>query len=436
MEKKFKEWKPDQAWLLPPCVSDFVPPGHLAHFVRDTVRHSLDLSAIFSCYQELRGQPPFHPGMMVALLLYGYSQGVYSSRKLAKACEERLDFLAVTAMQKPDHHTIGLFRKRHLKELSGLFVQVLKLCEKAGLVKLGHVALDGSKFRANASKHKGTNYGRMKKLEPKLAAQVKEWFDEAEAVDEADDEKYGSDRRGDELPDWVSNKKKRLERLREAKKELESEAQKEAEEKSKIPQKYRGGRKPKTPAGTPKDNAQYNFTDRDSRIMKTSEGYQQCYNAQAAVDSANQVIVAQTLTNSASDRKQLIPIVSQIKENLGRQAKELSADGDYCSEANLKELKRRQISGYVSTARHYQSDESQQARPPKPDTYARAMWRRIKQGGYRSRYRSRKQVVEPVFGQIKMARTFRQFLLRGQENVTAEWAMLCTVHNLLKLAKV
>ena len=162
MEKKFKEWNPNQEWLLPPCVLDFVPEGHTAHFVRDTVRQSLDLSSIFRCYQEARGQPPFHPAMMAALLLYAYSQGVYSSRKIAKACEERLDFLAVTAMQKPDHHTICLFRKRHLEALSGLFVQVLKLCERAGLVRLGHVALDGSKFRANASKHKGTNYGRMK----------------------------------------------------------------------------------------------------------------------------------------------------------------------------------------------------------------------------------------------------------------------------------
>ena len=436
MEKKFKEWNPNQAWLLPPCVLDFVPEGHTAHFVRDTVRESLDLSSIFRCYQEARGQPPFHPAMMVALLLYAYSQGVYSSRKIAKACEERLDFLAVTAMQKPDHHTICLFRKRHLEALSGLFVQVLKLCERAGLVRLGHVALDGSKFRANASKHKGTNYGRMKKLEPKLAAQVKEWLDQAKNVDACEDEEYGSKRRGDELPEWVKNKKKRLERLREAKEEIEAEAKQEAEEKAKKPPKYRGGRKPKTPPGVPKDNAEYNFTDCDSRIMKTSEGFQQCYNTQAAVDSANQIIVAQKLTNSASDRNQLIPIVGQIKENLGRQAKELSADGDYCSEDNLKELKRRHISGYVSATRHYQSDESEKAIPPKQGTYAREMWRRIKQGSHRSRYRLRKQVVEPVFGQIKMARNFRQFLLRGEENVSAEWGLLCTVHNLLKLAKV
>lgn len=435
MEKKFKNWNVDQTWLLPPSLHDFVPEGHVSHFIRDTVRDSLDLSGILNCYQEERGQPPFHPVMMVSLLLYGYSQGVYSSRKIAKSCENRLDFMAVTGMQRPDFRTIALFRKRHIKLLSKLFVQVLRLCQKAGLVQLGHVALDGTKIRANASKHKGTNYTRLKKEEEKLSAEVRKWFERAERKDEAEDREYGPEGRGDELPEWVKNKKERLEKLKEAKAMLEEEARREAEEKSKTPPKYRGGRKPKTPPGEPKKSRQHNFTDPESRIMKSSEGFQQCFNCQAAVDSAHQIIVGQGVTNSASDRRQLKPIVRDIKKTLGRQPRELSADGDYCSEENLKELMRRQIRGYISTTRYYESDEPGTNRPPKPGTYARGMWQRVRQGGYRSRYRLRKQVVEPVFGQIKKARGFRQFLCRGLENVSGEWALLCTAHNLLKLAR-
>lgn len=435
MEKKFREWQVEQAWLLPPSVLDFVPEGHPAHFVRETVRESLDLSAVFSRYEGVRGQPPFHPSMMVALLLYGYTQGVYSSRKLARACENRVDFMAVTGLQNPSHRTICLFRKEHAKALSGLFQQVVRLCDRAGLVKLGHVALDGSKIRANASKHKGGNYKWMKKQEDRLSAEVRAWFRRAEEADQAEDEEFGEDRRGDELPDWVKNKQERLKRLREAKTALEEEAKKEAEEKAKKVPKYRGGRNSKTPPGAPKDNVQHNFSDPESRIMNSSEGFQQCYNAQVAVDSESQVIVAERVTNSATDRGQLAPMVKLIKENTRRQAKELSADGDYCSEANLKELSRRHIRGYVSTGRHYQSDESGKRTPPPPGTRARRMWQRIRQARHRSRYRLRKQVVEPVFGQIKMARQFRQFLRRGLVNVAAEWTLVCTAHNLLKLAK-
>ncbi len=434
MEKKFREWRVDQGWLLPPSVLEFVPEGHPAHFVRDTVQDSLDLSAVYRRYEGVRGQPPFHPTMMVALLLYAYTQGVYSSRRIARACENRVDFMAVTGLEKPNHRTICLFRKEHAEALSKLFRQVVRLCDRAGLVKLGHVALDGSKVRANASKHKGANYKRMKKEEERLSEEVKTWFRRAEEADEAEDEEFGKDRRGDELPGWVKNKQKRLEKLREAKTMLEEEAKREAEEKAKTPAKRRGGRQSKTPPGTPKDNVQHNFTDPESRIMKSSEGFQQCYNAQVAVDSSSQVIVAERVTDSASDRGQLVPIVKSIKENMGRQAKELSADGDYCSEANLKELSRRHIRGYVSTGRHYQSEEKGKRTPPTPGTRARKMWQRIRQGRYRSRYRLRKQVAEPVFGQIKMARQFRQFLRRGLENVSAEWCLVCTAHNLVKLA--
>ena len=239
----------------------------------------------------------------------------------------------------------------------------------------------------------------------------------------------------DELPDWVKNKQKRLEKIQEAKKTLEEEAKRESEAKAKTTPKYRGGRKPKTPPGVPKDSAQRNLTDPESRIMKSPDGFQQCYNTQLAVDSENQVIVSHGVTNSATDRHQLVPALRSIKENLGRQARELSADGDYCSEDNLKEISRRHVRGYVSTGRHYHSDESGRRTPPKPGTRARAMWKRIRQARHRSRYRLRKQVVEPVFGQIKFARQFRQFLLRGHAKVSAEWSLICIAHNLLKLAK-
>src|SRR5579862_7603202 len=224
MSKTFRSWDVDQSWLLPPSVHEFVPVGHPAHFVRDTVREVLDLSAITRTYDVDRGQPPYHPGMMVAMLLYGYSRGVYSSRRLAQACEERVDVMAVTGLNRPDFRTIAEFRRRHLAALSGLFVQVLKLCQAAGLVKLGHVAVDGTKLKANASRHKAMSYGRMKQVEPKLAAEVEAWLKAAEAQDAAEDAEYGAGLRGDETPDWMADKQTRLARIRQAMAELEAEA--------------------------------------------------------------------------------------------------------------------------------------------------------------------------------------------------------------------
>src|ERR1700759_1372863 len=224
MSKSFRAWDVDQTWLLPPSIHEFVPAGHLAHFVRDTVRTALDLSAILGAYKGEQGQPPYHPGMLVALLLYGYSRGIYSSRQLAKACEERVDVMAVTGLNRPDFRTISDFRKRHLQALSALFVQVLLLCGAAGLVKLGHVAVDGTKLRANASKHKAMSYARMRQEEPKLAAEVAAWMAQAEAADAAEDAEHGADRRGDEKPDWMADKQRRLARIREAKAQLEAEA--------------------------------------------------------------------------------------------------------------------------------------------------------------------------------------------------------------------
>src|SRR5881397_669391 len=224
MAKTFRAWEPEQRWLLPPAIEEFVPPGHLAHFVRELVRDELDLSEIVTVYDDERGQPPYHPVMMTALLLYAYCQGVYASRRIAQACEQRLDFMAVTALAQPDFRTISDFRKRHLAALSGLFTQVLKLCAQAGLVKLGHVALDGTKIKANASKHKAMSYERMKKREAELKAEVAGMLAAAAAADVQEDEIFGKDKRGDEMPDWASDKEKRLAKIQEAMAALEADA--------------------------------------------------------------------------------------------------------------------------------------------------------------------------------------------------------------------
>ena len=439
MAKTFKSWDVDQVVLLPPSVQELVPAGHLAHFVRDLVRESLDVSAILKPYTEDRGFPPYDPTMMTALLLYAYSQGGYASRRIAKACEERVDVMAVTARQSPDFRTISDFRKRHLPALGGLFTQVLQLCQKAGLVRLGHVALDGTKIRANASKHKAMSYSRMQTAEPALAAEVAQWLAKAAASDAHEDAAYGVDRRGDELPEWVTNKQHRVEKIRAAKAALEAEAQANASGKTRtadLPSdRPRRGRPAKNPPGTPHDRAQRNFTDPDSRIMKTQDGFIQGYNAQAAVDAEHQVIVAQGLSNQASDAQQLEPMLAHIRRNMGRQARELSADAGYCSEHNLTVLVRRHVRGYVATGRHQHGAAAAVGRRKTvPRTRVHAMTIRLKRAGYRSRYRLRKQVVEPVFGQIKQARGFRQFLLRGLSQVAGEWSLLCSVHNMLKLA--
>jgi len=440
MSKTFRDWSLDQALLLPPSVHDFVPAGHLSRFVVALVTEELDLSAILASYKGEKGQPPYHPAMMVALLLYAYAVGIYSSRRIAKACIERVDFMAIVALDAPDFRTTSEFRRRHLGALSALFVQVLKLCEQAGLVKLGHVALDGTKINANASKHKAMSYERMKKREPELQAEVDGWLKAAEAADAAEDAAFGVDRRGDEMPDWVADKQARLAKIRQAKAELEAEAKakaaaEQAAREKKDGDKLRPGRKAVPPSDVPEPKAQRNFTDSESRILKTKDGYIQAYNAQAAVDAQAQIIVAQTLSNNGNDQAQLVPLLEGIKANLGSNPHELSADAGYCSAANLRTLIRRRIKGYIATGRQKHGTKSATGkRSVKPGSLLARMNIRLKRGGHRSRYRLRKQVVEPVFGQIKQARGFRQFLLRGIDKVKAEWAMIYTAHNLRKLA--
>ena len=441
MSKHFRPWKIDERQLLPPSVEDYVAMDHMSRLIVALVRESLDLSEIIASYRSGLGQPPFDPRMMTALLLNGYASGIYSSRRIARACVERADFMMIVAGDPPDFRTISEFRRRHLQALGALFVQVLQLAEQAGLVKLGHVALDGTKIKANASKHKAMSYERMKQREAELKAEVDRWLAAAEAADQAEDRLYGN-KRGDEMPAWVADKHKRLERIRAAKAALEAQAKTAAAEetrcraeaeKTRIAEgRKKGGKTPAPPKAEPDGKAQRNFTDPQSRILKTKDGYIQGYNAQAAVDAEAQIIVAHGLTPGMSDQDQLVPLVDGIEQNLGRKPKQASADAGYLSETNLQALADREISAYIATGRaKHPGDVKRKITGP----LTKAMRDKLKRAGRRSRDRLRKQIVEPVFGQIKQARGFRQFLLRGTEKVKAEWALICTAHNLTKLAR-
>lgn len=458
MSKTFRPWKIDEPQFLPPAAQDFVAKEHLARFMVSLVTEELDLTEMTASYLGEKGQPPFHPAMMTALLLYAYCCGIYSSRRIAKGCRERVDFMSIVALDPPDFRTICEFRKRHLKALSRLFVQVLKLCDKAGLVKLGHVAFDGTKIKANASKHKAMSYERMAARAAQLDAEVAKWFAAAEAADSKEDKIHGSDKQGDEMPEWVADKTRRAEKIRAAKAELEAEAKAAAEAKAKAEaeaeekRKAEGRKKPGKPAAPPSPEpapkAQKNFTDPESRIMKSKDGFVQAYNAQAAVDAQAQIIVAQDVTQSPVDCGQLVPMVDAVEKNLGRKPEQASADSGYCSETNLEALESRHIDGYVATGRAKDAAKDEVAgeatdacaatnplQTTKPSTRVEAMRAKIKAGGHNSPYRLRKQLPEPVFGQIKQARGFRQFLMRGLEKVKAEWALICTAHNVLKLAQ-
>jgi transposase len=452
MSKAFRPWKIDEPLLLPVAVADFVGESHLARFVLNVVREEVDLSQITGTYGSERGQPPFDPTMMTALLLYAYCSGIYSSRRIAKACRERVDFMSIVGLDAPDFRTISEFRKRHLKALSDLFKQVLLLCETAGLVKLGHVALDGTKIKANASKHKAMTYGRMEDRAAELEAEVAGWLRAAEATDAEEDKLHGRDKSGEEMPDWVADKQRRAEKIRQAKAKLEAEAkaaaeaelkeQAEAAAKREAEGRRKGGRPAAPPSTAPDVKAQKNFTDPESRIMKSKDGFVQAYNAQIAVCAEAQIIVAYDVTQSGSDCAQLLPMTDAVEANLGRRPEQMSADAGYASQENLAGLEDRNIDAYVAIgrARDAVAGTAKDKGVPAPEkvgppTRLEAMRAKIKAGGHTSPYRLRKQLPEPVFGQIKEARGFRQFLLRGFEKVRAEWALICIAHNLLKLGQ-
>jgi transposase len=436
-KKTYRPYEPDQLFLLPPSLREWLPLDHPALFVSDIV-DELDLSAIFEVYEgEGRGYPPYHPRMMVKILIWGYCSGVRSSRKIARKLLEDVAFRVLAANNTPDFRTISDFRKRHLLHLSGLFDQILGLCLDAGLVKLSHVAVDGTKIRANASKHKAMSYGRMKDEEKRLSKEIQRWFDEADRIDEEEDELYGKDKRGDELPEEFRTSKGRREKIRAAMKRLKERAEerdKEAIEKRKRGEKTRHRRE----LGEPKDSEQDNFTDPESRIMKGRDGgFVQSYNAQAAVDEEAQVIVAAEVTNVSPDQGHLVPMVAKVKEKAGRVPKTVTADAGYWSEKGVREVEAAGVAGvYVATRRDRHSRKPEappRGRIPKDLSPKQRMARKLRTKKGREAYARRKVIVEPVFGQIKQARGIRSFLLRGIEKVRGEWALICAGHNLLKL---
>ena len=483
--KTYKTWHPTASYLLPPSPRDWLPEAHLVFFLLDLL-DQLDLSTIEDVVQskDHRGIRPYPPAMMVLLLLYGYCVGVFSSRKLEKATYEDVGFRVLTGDCHPDHTRISEFRRIHLEALRELFLQVLKLCQKAGLVKLGHVAFDGTKMAANASKHKAMSYKRMLEDELRLKKEIEELLKRAEETDGAEDARYGEGNRGDELPKELQRRETRLAKIQEAKAKLEGEAKLAralalqeqadrarerseshddpterkraatvAQNKEAQANEMRGEDKddpppavtpdglpmhqPKTKTdGTPDDKAQRNFTDPDSRIMESGGGFEQGYNCQAGVDDECQIIVSQAVSNKSPDNGNLPPMMRQTVDNCGQAPAAASADAGFWAPGVTEAATDVGIDLHVSTARrkHGTAAEPVPDGPPPDDADERERMRhklRTEEG--RDLYARRKAIVEPVFGQIKEAQGFRHFLLRGMDKVSGEWSLVCTCHNLLKL---
>jgi len=418
--KTFRPYDQDTLLLMPPSVRDWVDPDSLPAFISDLV-DELDLGVFLAAHDEPRGMPPYHPAMMLKVLLYGYATGVRSSRKLEARCRSDVGFMFLAGNARPGHKAIGEFRRRHLTAFEALFLDILHLCQGAGLVTLGRVALDGTKLKADASKHKAMSYARMPEREAALEAEVRRILEEAEAVDRAEDELYGEDARGDELPPELRTREGRLRAIREAKAALEAEAKEQ-----------RGD-----PEAVPEPKAQRNFTDPDSRIMHSKpDGFIYGYNAQAVVDAEHQVIVATELTISTTDTASLPGLVDGVEANTGRRPKRVLADAGYQSDDNLRHLEERGIDAYVAVRR----DKHSASPPPAPRgripqglSRRGRMERKLRTKQGRAHYARRKVIAEPPFGQIKEALGFRRFSLRGKRKVDAEWHLVCAVHNLGKL---
>ena len=432
MPKGYRTYLPEQDLLLAPSLRQWLPEDHLVYFVSDVV-DQLDLSAIHTVYEkEKRGQPPYDPRLMTKLLVYGYCTGVFSSRRIQKRLREDIPFKVLAAGNEPDFRTITDFRKIHIATLEGLFEQVLAMALECGAIQLGRVSLDGTKLKANASKHKAMSYGRMKEKHQQLKAEVKQLLDQAADADETEDRQYG-DKRGDELPEELRRRETRLAKIKEAKKVVERRARDKAAEEGKSAEEAQRAK--------PDDKDQYNFTDPESRMMKGADGFVQGYNAQAAVEPKLLLIVGQSVTEATNDKKQLIPMVELIEQQSGQRPETILADNGYCSEQNLEDLEsadepERKIEGFIATGKQKHGEHrlpAQRGPLPKGATRVDRMKRKLKTKVGKAVYAARKCVVEPVFGQIKQARGFRQFLLRGKEKVKGEWALLCLTHNILRL---
>jgi transposase len=483
--KSYRPWSPSQSFLLPPSPLEWLPEGHLAYFVLDMVQ-ALDLSAIGEAIQakDGRGERPYSPGMMVALLMYGYSVGVFSSRRLARATYEDVAFRVLGGGEHPHFTTVNQFRLEHREALGKLFVQVLQLCRKAGLVKLGHVAIDGTKVAANASKHKAMSHKRMQEEERRLEAEVKALLAKADEVDRSEDAQYGVGQAPEDLPQELQRREERLLRIREAKAALEKEAaearaeelreraqelrQKAADESVALGKRREAagraataekkaktldGKDPddKGPGGgasvgddlphhrvqtradgTPEPKAQRNFTDPESRIMVKGGEFLQAYNAQAAVDAEAQIIVAVLVTNQPTDAEHLAPMLDEVTVNCGQTPAVATADSGYFSQGNAEACAARSVDAYLAVGRD--KAPATTTAPQTPAQCARAaMSAKLATAKGKAIYARRKCIVEPVFGQVKQARGFRRFSFRGLLAVRAEWAFVCATHNLLKL---
>ena len=461
MSKTFRPFDIDQPLLLPPDLRDWLPEEHLARFILGVVPE-LNLAQILADYEkgDGRGKPPYHPRMMVGLLLYAYCTAKPSSRKIEAATYTDVAFRVLAGNQHPDHDSIASFRKRHLGALCALFVQVLQLCERAGLVSLGHVALDGTKVLANASKHKAMSYSRMVEAEQSLEAEVAALLEQAEQIDASEDAQFGKGRRGDELPAELARHQSRLEKIRQAKASLEQEAREKAQEAAEAAQKKiderqqqeqatgkkAKGRAPKMPdpeAAVPKDKAQRNFTDPQSRIMKdaATKSFVQAYNAQAAVDAQAQIITAAEVTQDANDKQQLAEMLLRVQENMGRLPDKCSADSGFFSAGQLSDKRICEVDLYVAPGKEAALTEEEEIQHEAESVDGQTsltdlkeqMRAKLQSEAGRAVYKLRKAIVEPVFGQIKEVRGFRRFSFRGLVAVSFEWKLICLTHNLLKL---
>jgi transposase len=433
MAKGYRSYQPDQDLLLPPSLRDWLAEDHLVYFVSDVV-DQLDLTKIHAAYgDEKRGQPPYDPSLMTKLLVYGYCVGVFSSRRIQKRLQEDVPFRVLAAGNEPDFRTISDFRKSHLEALQGLFEQVLEMALEAGAMKLGRISLEGTKIKANASKHKAMSYGRMKEKQQQLNEEVKQLLAQAEAADAEEDERHGRNCRGDELPAELRRRETRLAKIKQAKKVLEQRAREKAAAEGKS--------KEEVQKAQPADKDQYNFTDPESRIMMGGDGIVQGFNAQAAVEPMLQLIVGQQVTQAANDKEQLAPMVETIEQQAGQRPQAILADNGYCSDQNLEYLEsadhpEKRIEGYIATGKQKHGEHRkpcQRGPLAKGATRVDRMKRKLQTKVGKAVYAARKCVVEPVFGQIKQARGFRQFLLRGLRKVQGEWALLCMTHNILKV---
>jgi transposase len=459
--KTFRAWNPGEYVHQAVAPADVLPEDDLVFFLLETVSR-LDLSTLYSHYErEMRGAPPFDVAMMVTLLLYSYAVGVFSSRKIAAACERNLAFLAIVGADRPDFRTISDFRKIHLDSLADLFVQVLQIAGMAGLVKLGNIAIDGSKFKANASRHQAMSYGYMQKEVVRLRAEIAALLGRAEKTDAEQDAALGS-RRGDELPEELKRREDRLTVIEEAMQRLEQQAREKADAERErraaadaereAKGETRRGREPAPVSDEPADKAQTNFTDPEAKIMKNGKAFDYCYNAQAAVDDEHQIIVGAEVTSQANDKQQAVPLAEAVLENLAAAGIDLPTEDDapdgppkkipatldsgYFSADNVTDLEDLGFDPHIATGRQKhntpapsETDDS----PPESATAKERMAHKLKTPKGRACYAKRKHIVEPVFGQMKHVRGFRQFLLRGLDNVAGEWKLVCLTHNLLKI---